>query len=369
MKRKSLISVILAVVMMFSMMTVTAFAADNTGSNANTITVTTPDELKDLADYSNGSVEDRPYNKTFSGWTIVIADNLDMSGITDWKPFLNFYGSMTGKIGDVEMATISNLTVTAANNVGLCGNSATGTFSNLTIKDSSFTATGTSKNNCYGGAFSANGFTSKFTNCHIVDTVVTASRFVGGITGSCYGNITGCTATGAKTVITAKTTGIIASYTYSDNAGGIVGLYCENLHTISNCKAIGITVTGGRQVGGIAGAILYGSIVENCEVTNCTVASTATNYVSDATPCAGGLVGQLAATSATEPIVIRNNKVTNTSVTQKFTMGDYTGWAVGDADTRLKDGVYQIYGNEYFGTTTLHEIGHNSSDPSLTPEN
>ncbi len=365
MKRKSILSIFLAVLMMLSMVTFTAFAADGVDSDAKTITVTTPTKLKDLADYSNDdSATEREYPKTFSGWTIVIAADLDMSEITNWKPFLNFYGSMTGKVGDVEMATISNLTVTAANNVGLCANSATGTFSNLTIKDSKFTVTGTSKDNCYGGAFSANGFTSKFTNCHIVDTVVTASRFVGGITGSCYGNITGCTATGAKTVITAKTTGFFASYMYSDNAGGIVGLYCENLHTISNCKVDSITVTGARQVGGIAGAVLYGSIVEYCEVSNCTIQSTATNYMSDATPCAGGVVGQLAATSPTETIIIRNNTVANTSVTQKYTKAVYTGWAVGDADTRLNDGVYEIYGNKYIGETTLHEIGHNTADPS-----
>jgi len=365
MKRKSILAIFLAVLMTLSMMTFTAFAADGVDSDTKTITVTTPAQLKDLADYSNdASAAERDYPKNFSGWTIIVAADLDMSAITNWKPFLNFYGSMTGKIGDVEMATISNLTVTAANNVGLCGNSANGTFSNLTIKNSSFTVTGTSKDNSYGGAFSANGFTSKFTNCHIVDTVVTASRFVGGITGSCYGNITGCTATGAKTIITAKTTGLFASYIYSDNAGGIVGLYCENLHTISGCKVDGITVTGARQLGGIAGAVLYGSIVENCEVSNSKIVSTATNYATDATPCAGGVVGQLAATSPNETIIIRNNKVTDTSVTQKYTKTVYTGWAVGDADTRLADGVYEIYGNVYVGETTLNEVGYNPANPS-----
>lgn len=86
MKKKSIFAAFLALVMCVSLMTVPAFASENAGETPNTITITTPEQFKDLSDYSNGSGEIRDYQRDFSGWTIVIANDLDMTGCSVAAP-------------------------------------------------------------------------------------------------------------------------------------------------------------------------------------------------------------------------------------------------------------------------------------------
>ena len=123
-----------------------------------------------------------------------------------------------------------------------------------------------------------------------------------------------------------------------------------------------------RQVAGIAGAVQYGNTIQGCTVKNSTIQSVGTGILilKGATPCAGGIVGQLAAASDSQKISIIDNTVENTTVTQVRTGTKYIGWAVGDANTRLAASQYDISGNEYIGTTTLNEVGYNPANPSLS---
>lgn len=353
MKKKSLFAGFLALVMCISMMSVTAFAAESTDDAGNTITISTPTQFKDLSDYSNGSGEVRDYPRDFSGWKVVIANDINMTGYT-WQPIANFNGDMQGSIKeDGSTTTISYLTVTASEKAGLCANSANGTFSNLTIANSSFTNTNKSSG-AYAGAFAANGFTSDFLNCDVKNTTIEGVRFVGGVTGYSYGNITDCDVTDCIVKTNANILGQIAGY--GDNIGGIVGILCEGHSTVSNCHVKDTNVSGLRQVGGIAGAVMYGNTVKACSVYGGSVAATGNNRSEGATACAGGIVGQLASQAVGEAnaITITGNKVgANVNIS-----GKVAGWAVGDATSRAVSGSIYTISNTFDGENPpLLEIG------------
>lgn len=366
MKKRSLFAVLLAAVMVFSMMAVPAFAAEGGATHPEIqdkiITVDSVEDLKWVSDYSRGvaaTVDEIP--TTFEGYTIQIT--ADIENVGAWTPIAGFYGTMTGVAGTENgYVTISGLNVTVeGDGAGLCGiTKGRPHFSNIKIKDSTFDASGS-----YAGAFMGSGLVSYFDNCHAENVKVIANRFVGGIVGTTYGNITRCCVTGSATEISVRGTSIL-SRTSGDNVGGIVGLVGEGNTVISGCTVDGITVTGARQVAGIAGAVQYGNTVKECTVKNSTIASVGTGILiyKGASPCAGGIVGQLAAGSDSEKISILDNTVENTAVSQKRTGEKYIGWAVGDVNSRLTEGQYVISGNHYIGTTDLNEVGYNATNPS-----
>lgn len=372
MKTRSIFATILAGIMAVSAMSVSAFAAETESVpydiDTKTVIVDSKDDLEWVSSYSNlDSSSDSLITgipTTFNGWTINITKEeivFPESEASNWTPIKNFQGTMQG-VSENGYVTISGLNVSVdGNGAGLCGTtSGRPHFANIKIANSSFEASDN-----YAGAFIGNGFVSYFDNCHAENVVVTANRFVGGIVGTTYGNITNCSVTGTDTKIFVRGTSIL-SPTDGDNVGGIVGLVGEGNTVISNCLVDGITVTGARQVAGIAGAVQYGNTIKNCTVKNCNIESVGTGLIilRGATPCAGGIVGQLAAASDTQKINIIDNTVENTSVTQKRTGTKYIGWAVGDANTRLTTEQYVISGNEYIGTTDLNEVGFRPANPS-----
>lgn len=207
----------------------------------------------------------------------------------------------------------------------------------------------------YAGAFAASGFTSSFENCHVLDTIVTGNRFVGGITGTCYGDITNCTVVGTaegKTVISAALNRSLLSQS-GDNVAAIVGLMGEGSMRISGCTVNGVSVQGTRQVAGIAGVAQYGNFIENNTVSNTTLHATATNAGSffNRSAAAGGVVGQIQPGDSI--ITITNNTVDNLTVTRGGSTMHYCGWLIGDI-TRGTN--YTATGNSYVGTPSLPEI-------------
>lgn len=359
MKKKSLFAGFLALIMSVSMMTITSFAAENEKPIADketmTVTVSTPEQFKALSDYSNSSEDSETYPRNFSKWTVVIANDLDMTGIS-WTPLKDFNGNMQGTIKeDGTTPVISHLTVTASEQAGLCANSASGKFSDLTIADSSFKNTNKSSG-AFAGAFAANGFTSDFENCDVINTTVAGVRFVGGVTGYSYGDIKDCDVTDCTIESNVNALGGLLGY--GDNIGGIVGILCEGRSIVSNCHVKNTTVSGLRQVGGIAGAVMYRNIIEKCSVYGGSVAATGSNRSGGATACAGGIVGQLASQEAG-----KDNAITitgNTVGTDVAISGKVVGWAVGDASSRAVDGSTYTISNTYgIGTETpsINEIG------------
>ncbi len=361
MKKKSLFAGFLALVMCVGSMSLSAFAAENVETipdvQEKTIVVDSLEDLRWVSDYSNGkadTIDGIPV--TFAGYTIQITN--DISNVGNWTPLKDFNGNMIGVLkADNSTPVISDVVVSVEANAGLCGNSANGKFSNLTIANSSFKATGIGKdigNNA--GAFAGNGFTSSFENCHVINTTVVGNRFVGGITGYCYGNIKNCTVLGTNenALISAALNRNILHLNSGDNVGGIVGFMGEGSMTVSGCVVDGVTVKGSRQVAGIAGIALYGNTVKDNCVKNTTLHATWTNSGSflNTTAAVGGILGQIQPNS-TNIITIDNNTVENLKVTRGGNTMNYCGWLLGDI-TRGTN--YTATGNTYIGTTTLPKV-------------
>ncbi len=358
MKMKSFFAGLLALVMSVSMMTVTAFAATNdtqltVDETAKTITVSTPAQFKAISEYSNSSADTEAYPRTFANWTVIIANDLDMTGIS-WTPLKDFNGNMQGTLKeDGTTPVISHLTVTSSEKAGLCANSSNGLFSDLTISDSTFKTTDTTSG-AYAGAFAANGFTSDFVNCNVQNTTVEGVRFVGGVVGYSYGNITDCDVTNCEVKTNADFWAQVAGR--GDNIGGVVGLLCEGSMTVIDCDVTGTNITGLRQVAGIAGGVMYGNTIRNCNVSNCEIKATGSNRSGGATACAGGIVGQLASQAAGQPITITGNTV----AADVTISGKVVGWAVGDASSRAVDGSTYTISNTYGNgteTPSIDEVG------------
>lgn len=332
---------------------------------AKTVTVSNEDQFMVISEYSNSSADSKQYPRTFSGWTVVISADLDMTG-RQWKPLLNFYGSMTGKVGDRTNATISNMTVSVNENAGLCGNSANGKFSYLTIAYSTFETTKTGNNvGNYAGAFSGNGFTSSFDNCHVISSTIKGNRFVGGITGYCYGNITNCTVTSdgeRRTSISAASNGNYGTRRYcGDNVGGIVGFMGEGSMKVLGCKVDDAEIKGTRQVAGIAGLAEYGNTVQGNYVSNVTLYGSLgvdDTLLSKTTASVGGVVGQVQ--GGDSMITITDNYVgPNVNISRGGLTNNFCGWVLGDRLRATSNAQLDCTNNHLIGSIELPEIGSN----------
>lgn len=344
-----------------------AFAAEvdtpDIDYGTKTITVDSAEDLVWVSTYSqgNGTTE---LPASFSKWTILIANDIDLSNMT-WKPIVDFHGSMKGVTdGNGSYVTISNFNVNEETGAGLCGNISFNEglgkpyFANIMIANANITSKA-----AYAGAFVGNGYTAQFDNCHAYNVNVTATRFVGGIAGATYGNITDCSVSASSkeyTIYANGSTSILSSN--GDNAGGIVGLYGEGGGTISNCNVSGITVLGTRQTGGIAGLIQYADTVSGCTVSDTVVHSLlATDLaILGTTAAAGGIVGQLQTGSAVITI-IGNTVADNVQVSrgsQTNPSYSYCGWIVGDVTRAGGDAsLYVIADNIYPTGGSIGEIG------------
>ncbi|MBZ3935423.1 GLUG motif-containing protein [Methanimicrococcus blatticola] len=186
----------------------------------------------------------------------ILTENIDLSGVTNWKPIgpsHNFYFNGTFDGGGY---TISGLTINdpASVNLGLFGVAADASFSNVTLKN--FNITGQSYLGSLIGLVSIWEYENRIDNVTVIDCNITGSDLY---------------------------------------AGGLVGSFQSNYNgMIDNCSATG-KVTAGGQVGGLAGTILYSSIQNS--YANCTV--NATYIPADLGPnqliygSAGGLAGSI----------------------------------------------------------------------------
>lgn len=245
-----------------------------------------------------------------------IADNIDMTGV-NWEPIGTSVSPFTGTISVLtdnngKYFTISNLTTTNSSHNGLFGYVKNATIENLRIMGANVTGK-------IAGGIAGSSSNTKFANCQVLNSNVTATqkaggmvgyassntiisncilsntnnikavngdsvtgaRYVGGITGHAYdsvitgavvdlsagtialgsgvygyaGGIVGFTNSSIKTSVVSAS--IIANDSDSDFAGGIVG-YTTN--TISECTIKNTSITG-HYSGGIGGALNVGSNV------------------------------------------------------------------------------------------------------------
>lgn len=196
--------------------------------------------LQWLAEQVNGG-------NNFSGKTITLTADIDLDGI-DWKPIGNvtsYPGITFAGTFDGGEHTISNLTTsdntTAHASAGLFG-SITGKVRNLKLENVNVSSSH------YAGAivgYSSEGVGMEISNCHVNGgTIVSSPEAVNG------------------------------GHDNGDKVGGIIG-YTVAGDVVKGCSVSNITVSGYRDIGGIAGG--SAANVSNCTATAVTIVQDNTN--------------------------------------------------------------------------------------------
>lgn len=196
--------------------------------------------LQWLAEQVNGG-------NNFSGKTITLTADIDLDGI-DWRPIGNvtsYPGITFAGTFDGGEHTISNLTTsdntTAHASAGLFG-SITGKVRNLKLENVNVSSSH------YAGAivgYSSAGVGMEISNCHVNGgTIVSSPEAVNG------------------------------GHDNGDKVGGIIG-YTVAGDVVKGCSVSNITVSGYRDIGGIAGG--SAANVSNCTATAVTIVQDNTN--------------------------------------------------------------------------------------------
>lgn len=229
-----------------------------------------------------------PYNKAFvfDGNDKTI-DHLSSSG-----KYASFAGVLNGSVSNVSfenaiITTSAEKAGVVAGFLGSSGASVAASCTNITIKDSSVSGTGT---NGYLGALAgiADCLSAPIDNCHAENVEVHGNNYIGGLLGCVKGRWTvkNCTSSAEEKKV------------YSTNStsnadiclGGLIGDVLNGA-TISKCSSsVHITQTNnGRDIGGLIGRLQAGT-VEKCF---------AVGNMSGQQRNVGGLVGCITNTSGT----------------------------------------------------------------------
>ena len=253
------------------------------------------DALKALNAYVNGGGQT-------SGITFELTDDIDLSGIAwtgigykvDNSNYVAFNGNFNGN-----GHTISNLSISGTDNVGLFGYiEGDVTISNVSVIDATV-----SGSNCVGilvaEAYNENAFAlMKIDNCYATGTVSGLS-LVGGLVGHAY-------------ELEITNSYVAGSVSGVGELGGLVGaLNNECTHgVIADSLFVGtVSGTESDSVGGLAGYLRYANIIN----------SQTSAYVSGNT-CVGGLVG-----------AGHHSYITDCSVIGTVLGTEYVGGVCGDA--------------------------------------
>ena len=158
--------------------------------------------------------------------------------------------------------TIANMTIVGTETdeyVGMFSHAGEGVIENLILKDvdirSSYSSTDAMRG-CGTGSIAGAISRGRISNCHVTGTLSNSnkdSRVVGGIVGTSYGDIEGCSFIGE----------INAPDSY--HAGGIVGNGMDNQRQryLKGCLFSG-KITGGTYIGGISGGGYGYHFTANC---------------------------------------------------------------------------------------------------------
>lgn len=277
----------------------------NPQTEAKEFKVSTPLELVAL---SIAEDKDR-----FSGITIYLANDIDMTGINNFKPIgggnsegntVPFRGSFDG-----QGYTIDNLVVDygSTQHVGLFGNVQGATIKNIVLGEGCSFKGGARTAGIVGGITGDKGMNTTVDNCWNKATVTGSAAMVGGIVG--YSSVTG--------VNSYNVAGSKVTKAEFDEATGV------STHTITNCTNTGAITATTRDAGGIVGTSNV-----RITVTNCRNAGAVESKGMDAAKRGtGGIIARLYSTQATEASVI-SGCINNGSVkVDKYSVGAILGTA------------------------------------------
>jgi len=251
--------------------------------------------LKPIPDKVNAN------DKTWKEAYVVLGANIDMKNEA-WEPIgansdtnVRFFGVFNG-----QGHTIYNLKVSLLDpeyrGSGLFGSTG-GTLQNFTVDGANISAISGGSATDNGIAVVAGSLYSSGTisNVHVKNATLSGNRYLGGIAGYVYGNISGCTV--ENITITATPNPSSDGYDNGDKCGGIVGYLAGSSSSVSGCSVSGATISGYRDIGGIAGINNTGnnSAVNSCSVSgNISLTADQTiNYYGDKTFNVHPIIGRV----------------------------------------------------------------------------
>ncbi|MBE6275609.1 MAG: hypothetical protein E7096_04585 [Bacteroides sp.] len=158
--------------------------------------------------------------------------------------------------------------------------------------------------------------TGTIENVTVKNAVVEGNRCVAGIAGFVYGSIKNCKVENVK--LTATPDNLTGEYDNGDKVGGIAGnFFVDNGNELSDNTAINVTITGYRDLGGIAGAADAKAVKGNT-VTGVVVTVDRTDsekdYNSSKPTNAGAIVGSYLGNSSEADLTTNGNTSTETTV-------------------------------------------------------
>lgn len=216
----------------------TAGATEITGATTEltaggTYTVKDAAGLQKLAQLANAT--------NTAGTTIILANDIDMSGVTGWSGISNFAGTFDGN-----GHKITNLTGTQ----GLFASTSNATVKNVGLENININGSSNV------GGLIGSATATDISNCYTTG-IVKGSSYVGGLVGNAPSAKSGDDGV-SKTVWdnVYSSANITATGSY---AGGLVGKTNTSPHQVfdlKNCYAIG-NVSGNDYVGGLAGDMYY----------------------------------------------------------------------------------------------------------------
>ncbi|MDR2578281.1 MAG: TonB family protein [Chitinispirillales bacterium] len=259
-----------------------AIVADHAASN---FTISTADELAGLARIVNGTWRGTPWRDNFSGKTITLTSDIDLSAYDNWVPIGDFSGGHNSRFSGTFNGgghTISNLAINRpdTSNQGLFGWIISGRVENL----------GLNGVNINGGQW-VGGVVGRLDNSSVANsystgTITGTGQYVGGVAGSVYAS---------SSVTRSYST---ASVSGREAVGGVAGYVSRS--SVTHSYSAG-TVSGAKSgIGGIAGVVVINSRVTN---SYSTAAISGRDHV-------GGIVGSLTNGSS-----VTNNAALNPQIT------------------------------------------------------
>lgn len=238
-----------------------------------TYTITSPAGLVAYSKIANQATQ-----QGMSGYTVLLAADLDMSTVTNYVPFSN-----AGATFDGQGHTVYNLTVnTTANGNASAGfmSSAIGSVSNLNFVNANIAG------NFKAGVLAGDGLCARIENVTVQGATVVSTPWM--------------------------TNG---NYDDGNNVGGLVGyLSAEPEAWIKGCSVSDATVKGYRQVGGLVGRVSK----DNAQVTGNTVSNTTvigdlTHNYNNLTPSTAD-VGEIYGGTANGTPTLTPNTATNVNI-------------------------------------------------------
>ena len=282
-------ALLLAVAMVFSLLTISAAAVEGVDTwDGETVDVTWYDASKDsftltsaaqlagLAQLVNGDTN-------FLGKTVSLDKDIDLAG-HEWTPIGKSGKSFQGTF-DGQNHTISNLVVNqpAMNDVGLFGFTQNGAVQNFTLENAAVTGY------LDVGAVAGMPYTSAYSNIQVTGTVqVEGFSYVGGAFGkNVYKSITNVDVL-ADAGSYVRADSVENGIAYRTYIGGLAGFMGEGKITVQDCDVEIDVIGSSYDVGGILGILHYNNTLQDCTYRG---SLTVTNPVESENPEFGALVG------------------------------------------------------------------------------